>query len=182
MTVFIPAEDGRRYPDNWYEQAANTVRRLHHEKPLDIHSAEDIKRYYTTLLQDQKDKTALLEAINDRDYLTVSKEYHLIEQQGQQVIVPYAGEETLFASIRDEVLSNGVSGHVMRRAAGITVSVYEEGLERYAERLYYPKRNGNVTVPSQYYLLRPQYYSKLYSDKMGFQMEMPNMHDALLEW
>lgn len=171
VTVFVPEEKGHRYPDNWYEYAANTVRRLNHERQMDINCTEDIKRYYTSLFREQKDKNALMEAITDRDYLAVSREYRLIEQQGCQVIIPYAKEEKLFQTIREEVLTNGISGLVMRKTAGITVSVYEkqEILEQYAEQLCYPKRKGQTVVFSRYYLLRPQHYG-LYSEDAGFQI------------
>ena len=181
VTVFVPGEDGRRYPDNWYESAANIVRRLNHEKELDINCTEDIKRYYTALFYNQKDKESLTDAINRRDYISVNKEYRLIERQGQQVIVPYAGQEELFQAVRQEVLAGGISRQAMRQSAGITISVYEkdEILEQYAERLYYPKKGSAGATFSNYYLLRPQYY-RLYTPDMGFQMEASQDYDIFI--
>ena len=175
VVVFRPVEEG--YPGNWYQNAAETVRRLCKEQQIDVHDPEQISRYYQSVFSELQDKRELREALLDSDYAAAAQAYRLIDEKGVQVIVPYSGRMELFNSLRDEVRKTGVTPALMRRAAPITVSCFEKDkLETYAERLPFAGNKGM----SEYYVL-PAYeqeeIGKVYRPDMGFQPdELPTFN------
>lgn len=184
VTVFEPEEKGRLYPGDWYEKAALTVKFIASDHPIDINDPREINNYYCHIFKEHKEKQALVEAICDKDYATVEQEYRLIEDRGVQVIVPYAGEIALYQSVRDEAIRKGVSPSLLKRSAGITVSVpfgkQAEKLEQYAERLPYsrgarPQEEGMNY--SNVFLLPPN--SSFYRQKEGLQLPANAQQDCL---
>lgn len=176
VTVFVPDEDDqdkyeKLYPDDWYEKAANIVRDMVMEGGVDIHSATDIRRYYEWLLADAKDNKALQEAIKARNYEETAKEYKLICKKGNMVIVPYKGEKALYDEIYAEYMQNGMNAGLLKRAAPITVTTYEneKTIEAVAERMLYPPRNG-VRQQSDTFILRRQ-CEGLYTDDNGLMLK-----------
>ena len=173
VVVFEPDEEGRLYPDRWYEHAAMTVKRLHHEQPIDIHAPGDMQRYYTLLYRQRQDKTKLTQAIACMDYQEVDREYRLISTNGYQVMVPYEGQLALFRRLRAEICEHGLSPALLREAAPITVSVFPNKLDPLcdiAERLNYAPRRGQQPQPSDVFILRPQ-HTGAYTPLTGLTLE-----------
>lgn len=93
---------------------------------LDIHDPDVIADYYRRLFHDTRDRAALTRAISGEDYETVQREYQLIRKQGVQVIVPY--DVPLFQEIAQQAEQEGLTAKLIKLAAPITVSSYEEAM------------------------------------------------------
>ncbi len=170
VTVFLPEDE--RYPGNWYQNCAKTVERLCAAQPIDIHDPEQIGRYYRAIYNELscKDKRALVEAIKDKDYGETAKAYQIIgKKQTMQVIVRFTGQEKLYDEISEEAKRSGMTPLLMKRAAPITVSRFEEKeLKRFVENIPYAgKRREERQSP--FYLLCRQYLD-CYQDDMGLQL------------
>ena len=170
VTVFLPEDE--RYPGNWYQNCAKTVERLCAAQPIDIHDPEQIGRYYRAIYNELscKDKRALVEAIKDKDYGETAKAYQIIgKKQTMQVIVRFTGQEKLYDEISEEAKRSGMTPLLMKRAAPITVSRFEEKeLNRFVENIPYAgKRREERQSP--FYLLCRQYLD-CYQDDMGLQL------------
>ena len=173
VVVFEPDGEKHLYPDRWYEHAAMTVKRLHHERPIDIHNPADMQRYYTALYRHRQDKPKLTQAIACMDYPEVDRQYRLISTKGYQVIVPYEGQLALFRRLRAEICEHGLSLALLREAAPITVSVFPNKLDPLcdmAERLNYAARRGQQPQQSDVFILRPQ-HTGAYSPLTGLTLE-----------
>ena len=150
-----------------------TVKRLHHERPIDIHNPADMQRYYTALYRHRQDKPKLTQAIACMDYPEVDRQYRLISTKGYQVIVPYEGQLALFRRLRAEICEHGLSLALLREAAPITVSVFPNKLDPLcdmAERLNYAARRGQQPQQSDVFILRPQ-HTGAYSPLTGLTLE-----------
>ena len=166
VVVFWPLEDG--YPGTWYGNAAETVRKLYHEQPIDIHDPDQIRRYYRTVYHDLRDKPELNKALREKDYQATAEAFRMIEQRGIQLIVPYKGKWELYRGIVNALEKEGMRPGLMRMAAPIIVSCYGgEQLERIAEQI--PLGGKKAGEKSAFYLLRPQ-CAQYYQDDMGLQM------------
>lgn len=178
VTVFLP-EDAR-YPGDWYQNCAETVRRLCAARPIDIHDPEQIARYYRAVYSEDscKDRRTLVEAIKNKDYEKTAKAYQIIEKkQTVQVIVRFNGQAKLYDEISAEARQGGMTPKLAKRAAPITVSCFEgKGLDSFVENIPYAgKRKEDRQSP--FYLLCPQYLD-CYQDDMGLQL--PESEDVKL--
>lgn len=168
VTVFIPAEDGRLYPDSWYHNAATVVQRLAARHPIDINDPQHILEYYQILFQNHKDKPALAKAIANRSFSETDQAYQLIKASGYQIIVPFKGLKELYDTIKSQLEDHGLTNAILKQAASITVTTFEKEIEQYAEQLYYIDHRTGESSPSQYFILRPQHHA-LYLSDMGLQ-------------
>ena len=170
LWVFVPAED-RLYPDSHYENGATIVRAMQMQKLIDIHDPESIRRYYRQLLgmfRGDKKSRALEKAIAERDFPAVSQQYRLIEQQGVQIIVPYAGQRALYDSLRAEALESGLTKTLLRIAAPLTITCYDRELvERVCEPLFLAGKGYLETRESPCYVVLSG-QEHCYDKKMGF--------------
>ena len=170
LWVFVPAED-RLYPDSHYENGATIVRAMQMQKLIDIHDPESIRRYYRQLLgmfRGDKKSRALEKAIAERDFPAVSQQYRLIEQQGVQIIVPYAGQRALYDSLRAEALESGLTKTLLRIAAPLTITCYDRELvERVCEPLFLAGKGYLETRESPCYVVLSG-QEHCYDGKMGF--------------
>ena len=184
--VFIPDEEGRLYPDNWYGNAAKMVAELltHYgtdENPctFDIDNPAHVREYYERLFNETRDCPKLRKALEERDFAETDRQYKLISEQGHRVIVPYEGESALYESVCKEARESGLTNGLIRRAAPITVNTFETELDNFAERLYFPRRRGEPERLSDYYLLRPQ-NKELYTADMGLQFPSDAAFETIL--
>lgn len=165
LTVFIPlAEEGQRlYPEDFYRQGANAVRTLlaRHPTDLDLDDLDHIREYYTILYRDGQlgDKPALTHAIETGDFQETRRQYHLIQQAGVPVVVPYAGEQALYDRLC-QAAGTGITGDWLRQAAPLTVNCFHEKLVAdCCEALHTPARRGAPPAFAGCYLLRdPKQY------------------------
>lgn len=154
VVVFIPDAEGRLYPSDWYQNAANIVRLMHAEGGVDIHSPDDIRRYYELLLPSARERTALTRALREGDYAKTAQAYQLIASGGEQVIVPF--DKALYQELYEQYRREGLSAALLAKAAPITVSTYDDA-EAYAERLCYPGKGSAAERASHVLIIRPQH-------------------------
>ena len=169
VVIFEPEQDeGIPYPSTWYGNAATVVREISARHLINIHDPEHIREYYRCIFEKDTDKKAIREAIKNRDYAEVDKEYKMIEDYGYPIIVPY-GEN--YPAIRDEIKANGITPKLIRDAASITVTTTitkGNDIDDFAELFPLKKRKGG-SGDKGYYLLRPE-YEALYTPDMGLQL------------
>ena len=172
VVVFVPEDIGRLYPGTWYEHASQKVAFLLHHHPLDIHNPTHIQEYYQLVYGEAADRKELVDAIRKKKYDMTDQEYKLIKDEGYRVIVPYKGKTEEFDRIREEALEKGISPFLIRKCAGITVSVsrvLKQQLEVIGEQIPYSPRGRLSECESRFYIIR-QEYSDIYLDDMGLQI------------
>lgn len=125
VVVFLPDEEKLYPPGVYYQRAAVCVKTLASRHPIDYFNLKHIDEYYEILYSNAEgDKEKLRQAILDRDYEKVQKEYKLIESKGVQVIVPWEDQMDLFLSIQEEYGKTGLTQELMKRARPLTVSSF----------------------------------------------------------
>ena len=179
VIVFEPEAEGNLYPpDRWYQNAAIVVKEILSREMIDINNPNSIANYYDVLFKEYaKDKESLTDAIENRNYEETAKEYKLIENQGEKVIVPFEGSYQLYKEVREELLAGKLTPELMKRAAEITVNTFEKDIEKYCEQIYYFDRKMKQKVESNYYVLRTQ-YEYMYWEDMGLQFKIEEQNDA----
>ena len=170
VIIFEPEVEGNLYPpDRWYQNAAVVVKEILSREMIDINNPECIANYYEVLFKEYaKDKEALTDAIENRNYEETAKEYKLIENQGKKVIVPFGGSYQLYKEVRRDLLVGNLIPELIKRAAEITVNTFEKDIEKYCEQVYYFDRKMKQKVESNFYILRTQ-YEYMYWEDMGLQ-------------
>ena len=180
MIVFRPEDSRMPYPDDWYNNAAVTVREM--GPPFSIHDPERIREYYRRLFDGAADKPELRKAIEPRSFARTAAEYKLIANTGAQVIVPYDGERALYESVAGQLRERGVTGALLKAAAPITVTCFARDLAAYAEEIPFARRGrdrfSEQTAGSGVYLLRPQ-YQECYSGKLGLCLPAEERFDSI---
>lgn len=169
VIIFEP-EDNRRYPDNWYHNAAKLVKELEQDCGIDLNDPADIRRYYSRLFADARDQKELTKAIQDRNYALVDEKYRLISNGGEKLIVPYAGTLEDYNALCTELKDRGITPGLMKETAPFTITVFDRGdFEKFAEPVLFRKAHGKEPARSGYWILRPQ-YENCYTNKGGFKL------------
>lgn len=177
VTVFIPEDEREIYPGRAYRNAAEKVKLMCSSSEPDIHDPETIAEYYRLLFHSAKDKPELTAAIAAEDYEAVEREYRLIKKQGVQVVVPYG--EALYREIRLSAEDGGVTPALIRQAAPITVSCFNEKLVRlHCEQIPYRKRRPDAQAESDFYILSAG-HEGLYRQDTGLQLAAPDTDDEM---
>ena len=175
--MFIPEDKHEIYPSKAYRNAAETVKLMCASSNLDIHDPETIAEYYRRLFRSAKDKTALTAAIASEDYESVDREYRLIEKQGVRIVVPY--DQALYRKIRLSATKEGVTPELIRQAAPITVSSFNEELVRqHCEQIPCRKRHPDAQTESDFYILSTGHEGQYLQD-MGLQLSVPDTDDDI---
>lgn len=169
--VFVPEEQGNRYPTPAYGAAADCVRTLMARHEIDPCDLQHIAEYYELLYSHTDgDKHDLREAITNEDFQAVQEQYRIIPNATVQVLVPYGEEMKLFREIRGELDECGLSRALLRKAKAITVSTYDRnGAERLCERLYFRAPGGERTA-TEFYILHDARY---YDERAGLNFALP---------
>ena len=169
--VFVPDENGRRYPTPAYEAAADCVLTLLKRHEIDPCNLQHIEEYYELLYSyADGDKRSLREAISNEDFQAVQEQYRIIPDATVQVVVPYGEKMKLFKDIRRELDENGLSRSLLRKAKPITLSTYErDKAECLCERLYFRAPGGELTATDFYILHNAQYYD----ERAGLNFALP---------
>lgn len=179
VTVFVPEDSGRLYPGESYQRGAEIVKLLWASDNLDIHDPESITAYYRRLFSATQEKPALTAALRSEDYAGVEQAYRLIQNHGVQVIVPYEGQAHLFQTIAQRARAEGLTAGLLRDAAPITVSCYNEELVRlHGEPVYPHRRPGDFQRESDVYLLATG-HEGCYRADIGFNPEDLKADDGL---
>ncbi|MEW5786961.1 MAG: CRISPR-associated helicase Cas3' [Pseudomonadota bacterium] len=163
VIVFRPAdeEEGRRaYPTFAYYQAAQVTQALYNRLGgLDINDPAIFRAYYQSLY-DLNDPALLnpdlMNAISALDFVEVASRYKLIDQDAIQVLVPWADGQGTFQSLLEEAESDGISAAWMRRAQGVSVSIYRPRAGVPAWAIPAKLRRGGVS--DEWFILEGDYY------------------------
>lgn len=162
VRIFIP-EDAR-YPGGDYRQAAQLVSSLLRERggqlPLDDPAAFD--EYYRNLyaVKDIDSLHKILgEAIKDKDFVEVRKEYHLIEHSQVNVLVSY--NAALYESLAAEVRASGLTAKWVRKARASSIGRFRpsdgDAVGDYLEPIYIRGRE-KAKAEDWFIHLRPEHY------------------------
>lgn len=174
VVVFKPADDRRIYPSTWYGNAASVVAQLNAEEKIDIHNPEHIRRYYSYLFRNAKDKTKLRKALENRSFADTDQAYRLIDNPGIRVVVPYAPLREEYDAIRNELGEKGITPLLMKKTAPFTVSCYHaDQIEAWAEPVKFRIQGKISERDSGYYILRPHCESYYQNTDMGLQIPEP---------
>jgi CRISPR-associated helicase Cas3/CRISPR-associated endonuclease Cas3-HD len=180
VIVFIPDEEGKLYPDAWYESAANKLRVMLENRAVDLCSLADIEAYYRRVYSDApEDAKELRDAIKQLDYPGADRAYQVIPSAGFRVIVPYRGNEDctgLFDAVKKEALACGLTPAVLAKARPITVTTFDkDGVQEFCEPLpQFDFRGRRIEKSTDCFLLdQPKCYDEktglYFSDKISFQ-------------
>lgn len=163
VVVFEPEEEGdwrRRFPTHSYYQGAqvtHTLLNMHGN--LDINNPETFRAYYQRLydLNDPASQNADLDrAILDLDFPEIAKAYRIIENNAIQVLVPWSDRWEDFQSLSAEAENKGITANWMRRAQGLSVSVYRTSNGPPAWAIPAQLRRGGYS--EEWYILEGDYY------------------------
>ncbi len=177
VTVFIPEDGGNIYPGESYWKAAEIVKIMHASGNVDIHDPKTIKDYYRRLFCDAESKGELTKAIKGENYEEAAAEYKLISKQGVQVIVPY--DESLFMEVYEQAMTDGLTPELIRKAAPITVSSYNEDLVRqHCEQIPWHRKRAGDICESDFYILALGHWD-LYTSDMGLKLSAPDPKDDI---
>ena len=114
------------------------------------------------------------------DYHETAQEYQLIKNDGIRVIVPYMGLKDEYNAIVREARASGLTGQLLKRAAPLTVSVFNrKDLEIFLEPIAFKQtsRSPSESLPnSGYYCLRVN-QEKCYDKRTGLQFPDENSFD-----
>ena len=166
VIVFLPDEERLYPPGTYYQRAAVCVKTLSSRHPIDCFNLKHIEEYYEILYSNADgDKEKLKQAIQNRDYEAVQKEYRLIESKGVQVIVPWKDEMDLFFSVQEEYEKTGLTKELIKRARPLTVSSFAENQVKECCILLFFRTYGQESeVKTDWYLLGNR---KCYHEKLG---------------
>jgi CRISPR-associated helicase Cas3/CRISPR-associated endonuclease Cas3-HD len=179
VIIFKPEDSGKLYPGEWYRKGAAVLENMLANGTIDIHDPRHIGEYYTRLFRHLEDHPPLIKGLKAKDYAQVEESYRLIDKQGSQVVVPYAGEEELYRKVSSRLRTESITAELMRQAAPITVSAFDEAmLQLHGEPLFFPRRRHSVEA-SRYYLLLTG-HENCYTSDMGLQFQEMKPEDYLL--
>lgn len=179
VVIFEPEDSGKLYPGDWYSKGAAVLKNMLANGAVDIHDPRHISEYYTRLFRHLEDNPALVKGLKAKDYDQVEKAYRLIGKQGVQVIVPYAGEKELYRRVSSQLRTDGITAELMRQAAPITVSTFDEAmLKLHGEPLFFSRRRPSEEANGYYLLLTG--HESCYTPDMGLQFQETKPEDYLL--
>ena len=149
------------------------VKEMLSEKLIDIDDPKDISMYYEKLFSPQytKERKELKKYVEQKNYLGVSQTYHLIENCGYKVIVPYEEQRELYEKIRKEAIENGITEKLLKMAAPIIVNTFDKNFEQYCEPLYYWDKKNREQTKSDIFILHRQ-YENMYLKDQGLRFDV----------
>ena len=125
--LIIFKTEKEKYPDEDYGNQAKQAEIVfnRHSNNLDLQSIEIINEYYEVLSNLKTESDELKKAIEDYDYERIEKEYKLIKNVDMiKVIVPYKKQTELYNEIIDEIVNNGLTSKLIKKAMPITLNIY----------------------------------------------------------
>lgn len=169
IVVFEPDEEGgwrRCFPTHSYYQATQVTHTLlNSHGDLDINAPETFRAYYQRLYdlnEPASQNTQLSEAIQALDFPEIAKVYRIIENNAIQVLVPWPpkpGLGSAFQILRTEAEQAGITANWMRRAQGLSVSVYRTSNGPPSWAIPAKLRRGGYS--EEWYILEGDYYDDI---------------------
>jgi len=176
VRVFEPAVEGdyrKRYPTWAYFQSTEVTRTMlivAGKAGLDLNDPSVFQNYYHHLYDRSKPETqkqGLKDAITAVDFVSVAKEYRLIDQTAIQVLVPYGACIDKFNELDRQQDQEGISAKWIRRAQGLAVSIFRPKADHPAWEVLIPaKLRYGKGVSDEWYILE-DHEGKLYDDVLG---------------
>ena len=161
VIVFEPEEETSRrcYPTHAYFQAAEKTRSLlkAHRWKLDINDPDLYREYYRQLYdltKPESQRKELRDAITARDFAEVARLYKLIDHDAIQILVPWADKLDEFAALSDEAERAGISAKWMRRAQGMSVSIFRPKTGHPAGSVLIPAKLRRGGVSDEWFILQ----------------------------
>lgn len=182
VTVFPPPKEKSSYPSCDYRQAADNTLRLLKAKGadgMDIHDPALFHEYYQSLysLKDENPTTAeLARAIEGLNFPEVARNYHLIDTDAVNLLVPYGEARAEFEALCDRLLNGPVDGALLRKCRPLAINIFRSNLDRLPKGAMIPvntlaDRDGRT----DWYLCdRPDHYDST----LGYQP--PDTMDVLI--
>ena len=170
LLVFRMEDQGNRgYPDTAYKNEAMITLSMAKKDVISINDPKSVVEYYHTLFTGssggEEDKREIVEAVRDEDFEALSEAYHLIDEDGQDmVVVPYI--QNLYEETRRRLEENNwsITKDMMKAVHDITVTVkLKEEMKLYCRQLRMSTHQG--VELTNWYLLEEQ---SMYSPKLGF--------------
>lgn len=187
VRVFEPAVEGdykKRYPTRPYFQAAEVTRSMlmvAGKAGLDLNDPAVFRDYYHRLYDLSKPEAQsreLTEAVTAADFARVAKEYRLIDQSAIQVLVPYGSGIDRFEELRRQQEAEGINARWIRRAQGLTVSVFRPRHDHPAWGVLIPaKLRYGQGVSDEWFILEDR-NGDMYDDVFG--LRLPQSQQILI--
>lgn len=187
VRVFEPEIEGhwrRRYPTFAYYQAAKVAETMLVEAGpagLDLNNPEVFRDYYRRLYDLSNPETQnkeLTDAVTAVDFVRVAQEYRLIEKAAIQVLAPYKPYLELFDDLRGEQDKNGISAKWIRRAQGLSVSLFRPQPDHPAWGVLIPAKLRYGKGTSDEWFILEDRNDELYDDVMG--LRLPQSQQILI--
>lgn len=175
LIIFLPQGE-KLYPSSFYENAANIVKIMHNSSDIDINNLEHIdiySKYLYSSTYGNKDRLDICEDINEMDFIKLSKDYKLINNNQYQVIVPYEGCIKEYLEIKEKFIQNNycITKKDIKFVSQFVVNSYDkEHVEKYCSRLYLSIKNE--IYPSSFFILDNNLH--LYTDDLGLSFDNIN--------
>lgn len=179
VVVFEPNESGRLYPANGYERGAGIVKNiLHDKKEFNLTDPESIKAYYERFFAGNPKNKELEDAIEIKDYKNVAEKYRLINNAGIRLVVPWVDRAELFEEISEANDSQKITLALLRKAAPITITCFEnDSLRDYISEIYIYKYGKRLRTG--YYLINTG-FEKYYDSNFGLFFESTTSEDYII--
>lgn len=187
VRVFEPDVAGdyrKRYPTRPYFQAAEVTRSMltiAGKAGLDLNEPAVFRDYYHRLYDLTKPETQnreLTVALTAVDFVRVAKEYRLIDQSAIQLLVPYDAGMDRFNELRRQQEEEGINAQWIRRAQGLTVSVFRPRHDHPAWGVLIPaKLRYGQGVSDEWFVLEDR-HGDMYDDVFG--LRLPQSQQILI--
>ncbi len=172
--LIIFKTEKEKYPDEDYGNQAKKAEIVfnRHSNNLDLQNTEIINEYYEVLSNLNTESNELKKAIEDYDYEKIEEEYKLIKNADMiKVIVPYKKQTELYNEIIDEIVNNGLTSKLIKKAMPITLNIYiDRKKDEKLSKIYYCIYNKKQKQESGWYFLGSD-IENAYNDKLGLDLD-----------
>ena len=133
-----------------------------------------MREYYRKLFNTsgfEHDKDELIEAINNYDFQDVKKQYRIIENNEQIiVIVPYKNKMDIYNKFKDAFYNNDYSVKMsdIKKVQSITISTYDAGIKHYCHEVFLQSGNGEKQTTGIHFM-NDDGITNLYDEITGLQ-------------
>ena len=124
---------GSGYPDKRYRTESKITKYIAKKANFDINlnDLSFLKAYYKRVFAgdgpESSDRKALIEAVEELDFISVDNEYRIIDEKDQvSIVVPYEDGKETYERVRKTLEDNGfsINKRIMAEAHPVTVTMY----------------------------------------------------------
>ncbi len=176
VVVFDPSIEGdwrHHYPTYAYFQATEVTKTILKENGyIDIDDPNCFQIYYRRLYDLTKPATmnkGLSEALEARDFVEVSRQYRIIDQDSIQILVPYKFSLKNFSDLRSEADRYGISIDWIRRAQNQSVNIYRPPKGHPAWGILLPVKTKHGGFSDEWFVLEDP-HEEHYDERYGLKL------------